>query len=135
MDLYRTPKLLILQLKRFARDRTRVGYYGMTSIASKNSDFVDFPVKGLDITDYVKGNKDGTKQVYDLFGVVCHSGSLYGGHYTAFGYNQAMGRWLDYNDSYVSKASEKDVVDASAYILFYRRREGGSEATIMPQEV
>ena len=135
MDLYKMPKLLILQLKRFARDRTRMGFYGMTSIASKNSDFVDFPLKGLDITDYVKGNSDGGKQVYDLFGVVCHSGSLYGGHYTAYCYNPVHGRWFDYNDSWVSAASEKDVVDASAYILFYRRRDAGPNEITHPMEV
>ena len=135
MDLYKVPRLLIIQLKRFSRDRVRSSFYGMVSGASKNSEFVDFPVKGLDITEYVKGGAEGQSHVYDLYGVVCHSGSLYGGHYTAYCYNPVVGRWLDYNDSWVSGAAEKDVVDASAYILFYRRRDAGPNEITHPMEI
>lgn len=61
--------------------------------------------------------------VYDLYGVVHHMGSLYGGHYVASAKNFVSGDWLNYDDSYVSRIRGADqVVSPSAYVLFYKRR-------------
>ena len=58
---------------------------------------------------------------YDLFAVVNHFGSMQGGHYTAV--VKAKGNWFEYNDSSVTKVSESKVRSASAYILFYKRKD------------
>ena len=61
--------------------------------------------------------------VYDLYGVVHHMGSLYGGHYVASAKNFCSGNWLNYDDSYVQPIrSESQVVSSSAYVLFYKRK-------------
>eukprot|EP00388_Colpodella_angusta_P019954 GDKJ01049843.1.p1 GENE.GDKJ01049843.1~~GDKJ01049843.1.p1 ORF type:complete len:575 (-),score=39.00 GDKJ01049843.1:249-1808(-) len=46
--------------------------------------------------------------LYALRGVVYHSGSLSGGHYTAACYNTEAGMWLDYNDSSVAPCERAD---------------------------
>jgi len=60
--------------------------------------------------------------IYDLFGVVNHSGSVNFGHYTANCKNWKDGKWYNFNDSFVSEVSEKDIVSRSAYLLFYERK-------------
>ncbi len=127
MDIYKLPNILIIQLKRFNKDgggRSRYGYSGVGMIvgSSKNSDTVDFPIDGLDMTRYVLDPHTGESTVYDLYAISNHSGSLYGGHYIAHCKNSMDGKWYCFNDSSVSKSSEAGLVDPSAYVLFYRRR-------------
>jgi ubiquitin C-terminal hydrolase len=61
--------------------------------------------------------------LYDLYGVINHHGSLYGGHYTAYCQNFLDKRWYEFNDSRVSQIGKNDVASAYSYVLFYRRRE------------
>lgn len=42
---------------------------------------MNFPVNDLDMNEFVLDKR--MKNVYDLTGVIYHSGSLNGGHYTA----------------------------------------------------
>ena len=100
---------------------------GIVMGSEKNGEYVDCPISGFDITDYLLGEKEGRENgerfVYDLYGVSNHMGSLYGGHYTAYAYNTEAGQWFNFDDSHVSRASESKVIGTSSYILFYRRRE------------
>jgi ubiquitin C-terminal hydrolase len=59
-------------------------------------------------------------QIYDLFGVVLHTGTLNGGHYTAICKN--VDDWYEFNDSQVIKLQQHElnkIVSNHAYILFY----------------
>jgi ubiquitin carboxyl-terminal hydrolase 4/11/15 len=64
-------------------------------------------------------------QVYDLFAVVLHTGTLNGGHYTALAKNKSSGanEWYEFNDHQVFKLSkneyQKKIISSHAYILFY----------------
>lgn len=80
--------------------------------------------------------------LYDLYGVVNHSGTLSFGHYTAQCFNEAEGKWFNYDDSYVSEIKPggyytgagmeqlqmderfltSEIVTPRAYLLFYKRR-------------
>ena len=65
--------------------------------------------------------------VYDLYGIVNHSGSLYGGHYTADCMNPYDKRWYRFNDSYVSEIDinsqgYSEYGSSSPYLLFYCKR-------------
>lgn len=61
--------------------------------------------------------------VYDCFGVSNHSGSMLGGHYTAYAKNISTNKWYSYNDSSVTEMHNlDDIVSGMAYIVFYRRR-------------
>jgi len=75
----------------------------------------------------VQSSKDAgassPKVLYDLFGIINHSGSLHQGHYIAT--VKVENRWYHCNDSFISYAGE--TVEESevngAYMLFYIRRD------------
>lgn len=61
--------------------------------------------------------------LYDLFGVINHTGTLHQGHYVAI--VKVNNHWYNCNDSFISYAGEtieESDVNA-AYMLFYTRRE------------
>ncbi len=113
-DLWKTPDVLILHLKRFSYNHLW---------RDKISTFVDFPVEGLDIKDWVVNRDEKNNTVYDLYAVSNHFGGLGGGHYTAYGKNILDKKWYNLDDSSVSPLSSPNQVrTAAAYVLFYVRR-------------
>ena len=64
-----------------------------------------------------------TESIYDLYGVVHHQGALSGGHYVASLKSEFDGKWRLFNDAQIYELLSRDVVDPSAYILFYMRRD------------
>jgi len=60
--------------------------------------------------------------LYDLYAVVHHQGALSGGHYVA-SLKSDDGQWRLFNDAQVYEIHSRDVIDSSAYILFYVRRD------------
>lgn len=64
-----------------------------------------------------------SEMLYDLYGVVHHQGALSGGHYVASLKSETDGQWRLYNDAQIYEIHSRDVVDSSAYILFYIRRD------------
>jgi ubiquitin carboxyl-terminal hydrolase 8 len=132
LSLSRLPPVLIIHLKRFS---SKNGVFW-----DKAETLVDYPVRSLDLTKYLppplpasgpdshasqtrraEDPRDQTGPfVYELYGVSNHSGSLSGGHYTAF-VKSARRHWKYCDDRTISEADEKDLVSKNAYILFYRR--------------
>jgi ubiquitin C-terminal hydrolase len=115
--IWRLPKVLVIHLKRF--------HYGKYRKEKITHD-VRFPVKNLDLSEFVKESKDiSVKDAkYSLFSIVNHSGSLNGGHYTADCMNPYDKKWYTFNDSMVREShvvSDKDteIEGESPYILFY----------------
>ena len=68
-------------------------------------------------------NDGRSEMLYDLYGVVHHQGALSGGHYVASLKSEFDGQWRLYNDAQIYEIHSRDVVDSSAYILFYIRRD------------
>ncbi|KAL1844377.1 hypothetical protein VTJ49DRAFT_56 [Mycothermus thermophilus] len=113
-DLWKTPDILVVHLKRFSSSGWR---------RDKLEILVDFPIEGLDLTNRVIDQDSGKQEIYDLIAVDDHWGGLGGGHYTAFAKNWVDGEWYEYNDASVSKVRDVSrVVSPAAYLLFYRRR-------------
>ena len=115
--LYSAAPILIIQLKRF--------YFSSASHRrDKIGTFIDFPLNGLDLRDFVM-NWDSEKNeepIYDCYAVSNHYGGLGGGHYTAYAKNN--GQWCYFDDSRVTEVNdEKEVVSEAAYVLYYRRRD------------
>ena len=104
------PTILSIDIKRFNNSNR------------KNQILVSFPVENLDLGKYVIGYKnDG--YIYDLYGVCNHSGSVMGGHYTAYVKN-ANNKWYMFNDTSVSELKNtNDIVSPKAYCLFYRKKQ------------
>lgn len=106
LKVYKCPQVLIVHLKRFNQ-----------ATHSKITTSVDYP-DILDSGDFVTSNE---KYKYKLIGVVIHSGSLFGGHYTACALTQTTNKWHLYDDSRVTEISQKSAHVGNAYVLFYQR--------------
>ncbi|KAK2727129.1 ubiquitin carboxyl-terminal hydrolase 8-like isoform X1 [Artemia franciscana] len=102
LDLIRTPKILIVTLKRFSKDFQQW---------TKRQTFVEYPKTGLRISG----------STYKLVATVNHFGTVNGGHYTASVYHPDLKVWHKYDDSEVSILREDDVISKEAYILFYSK--------------
>lgn len=87
-DLWKTPDILVVHLKRFSSSGWR---------RDKLDIKVDFPVEGLDLTRRVINKETGKEEIYDLIAVDDHWGGLGGGHYTAFAKSFVDGDWYEYN--------------------------------------
>lgn len=64
-----------------------------------------------------------SEMLYDLYGVVHHQGALSTGHYVASLKSETDGQWRLFNDAQIYEIHPRDVVDSSAYLLFYIRRD------------
>lgn len=62
------------------------------------------------------------ENVYDLYAVCNHMGTMTRGHYTAYCRNPADGQWYMFDDNHVQPMSEEQLVTAGAYLLFYIRQ-------------
>lgn len=132
LSLARLPPILLVHLKRFEANGR---------FSDKIDTFVDFPIKSLDLTNYMPpplppgadkselngglpmSTSDPRTQLppyrYDLYGVTNHYGNLSSGHYTAF--IASNGGWMYCDDSSVKAVDPKQVVNQKAYVLFYKR--------------
>jgi ubiquitin C-terminal hydrolase len=109
LKFWSLPKILIITLKRFSFENN-----------NKNEVYVDYPLKGLDLSKYIIGY-DAESYIYDLYGVCNHYGNILGGHYTSIVKVQED-EWLHFNDTQIIKASISDILSCYAYCLFYRKR-------------
>ncbi|XP_078393582.1 ubiquitin carboxyl-terminal hydrolase 21 isoform X2 [Cetorhinus maximus] len=107
LTIQRFPTFLVLHLNRFS-----LSHYGIR----KSTTYVEFPLYGLSLRQCA-ANKAGNP-IYDLYAVCNHTGTVNGGHYTA--YCKSGGKWHVYNDSRVSLMQENQVVSTEAYVLFYQ---------------
>ena len=82
-ELWKTPDILVMHLKRFSSSGMR---------RDKLDVLVDFPIENLDLTSRVIETEEGKSEIYDLFAVDNHWGGLGGGHYTAFAKNYTDAR-------------------------------------------
>ncbi|XP_067882079.1 ubiquitin carboxyl-terminal hydrolase 45 isoform X2 [Heterodontus francisci] len=133
------PPILNLHLKRFHQTGLSL---------RKINRHVDFPLV-LDLAPFCSSNcknvGEGNKVLYSLYGVVEHSGSMRGGHYTAYVQVRAAnktlseqlpenkniqgfrdvgappGQWVYVNDTHVQTVPEARVLNAQAYLLFYEQ--------------
>ena len=92
-----------------------------TNEVYKMTNYIRYPVCGLDLEPFIAFPQQGTCYIYDLYGVVNHFGNMAGGHYTAFVLSH--GEWYEYDDSSVEKVTESAVKTRNAYCLFYKRRD------------
>jgi len=103
------PSIMVIDIKRFNHR------------SQKNQIMVTFPLEDFDVSSYVVGYKKES-YVYDLYGICNHSGSSYGGHYTAFIKN-ANGKWYHFNDTNVTEITNlQELITPKAYCLFYRKK-------------
>ncbi|XP_022060577.1 ubiquitin carboxyl-terminal hydrolase 45 isoform X2 [Acanthochromis polyacanthus] len=129
------PPVITLHLKRFHQA-------GMN--LRKVNRHVDFPLI-LDLAPFCsascKNLAAGERVLYSLYGIVEHSGSMRGGHYTAYvkvrapqrkteqhhknlsgardASSSSQGQWVYVSDTTVQTVPESRVLNSQAYLLFY----------------
>ena len=110
LEIYKTPKILIIQIKRFNRIR-------------KLDTKVYFPISNLDISKNIISEDKNKNIKYDLFAVANHYGSLNFGHYTAICKNTFDNKWYEFNDSMVSEINDTSrIISENAYVLYYKQQ-------------
>lgn len=108
VTFYRLPKVLVIQLKRFAVTAHR---------REKLTTEVTVP-ENLDLTSHARWAPQPVAGNYRLYAVSHHKGSLSFGHYVADCMDS--GQWFRFDDSQVSGVS-LPLRSSSAYVLFYAR--------------
>jgi len=131
VNLWRLPEVLILGLKRY-KQQSNDNWMGGGVGRKKIENFIDFPLDGLNVRNYLPGNSpllelDDDETKYDLFAVCNHYGRMGFGHYTAVARSwEGPGlspNWFAFDDDAVSKCSSTpEVKSSAAYVLFYRKR-------------
>ena len=117
--LWRTPKILILHLKRFI-------FNNHGEVIKKNTDNIDYPIRNLDLSKYfnpISPYKNSSK--YDLFGINIHQAigcrtNTHIGHYVSVIKNINNYNWYLYNDD-AEVLKVDDLQTSNAYMLFYYR--------------
>ena len=122
--LWKSPKILVLHIKRFL-----VNSFGIPTQKITNN--VTYPIKNLDLEKYfdpASPYKSSCK--YDLIGINIHQAFGYGnninaGHYTSIVKNIMNNNWYLYNDSNQVKMAytKENLQNANAYLLFYYRHD------------
>lgn len=98
------PDVLHLQLKRFQYDIEH-------DIMMKINDRYEFP-ESFDAAPYLSEDADKSESyVYQLHGVLVHSGDLNAGHYYAFIKPTTDGWFYKYDDDRVTKATIREVLE------------------------
>ncbi|XP_018427250.1 PREDICTED: ubiquitin carboxyl-terminal hydrolase 42 [Nanorana parkeri] len=106
--IHRTSNVLTLSLKRFA-----------SFSGGKLSKEIKYP-EYLDIRPYTS-HPSGDALIYKLYAVLVHSGfSCHTGHYYSY-IKASNDQWYLMNDSIVSSADIRTVLNQQAYLLFYIR--------------
>ena len=125
-DFISLPPVLQLHLARFEYDYD-------TDMMVKVNDKQTFPEE-IDLNPYTK--EQTGDNIYELFGVLVHAGSINGGHYYAYLRPTKEKEWFSFNDSIVKRATKKEAIDDnfgkenpmkfdkgfSAYMLVYIKK-------------
>ena len=98
------PRILIIHLKRWNNN------------LRKNQRIIHFDLNTLNMDKYMENNKNVN---YNLFGIINHSGNIFGGHYHSFIKND-NNKWYNYNDTNVNEIKETNIKTNKNYVLFYR---------------
>lgn len=108
IELFHSPKILIIHLKRFNNDNQKI------------NNFINYPINNLEINNFILTKNEYKKTIYDLFAICNHYGSISFGHYISICKNFKKNKWYEINDSKIKEINEAEIVNNNAYILFYR---------------
>ncbi|KAL5491640.1 hypothetical protein EMCRGX_G016971, partial [Ephydatia muelleri] len=110
LSISRMPQIVMIYLKRFQNDK-----YGRRV---KLNTSVEIPFRDLDLSSLMSSPNHPSPK-YRLFAAINHSGTIHGGHYTA--YANREGQWFHFNDEYVTKVTQCSERTVTAYVLFYEK--------------
>ena len=114
--LQKLPPYLIMHVRRFQRNNF---------FAEKNPTIVNFPLKNLDLKDYIHPDwvKQNPETHYDLVANVCHEGKPQEGTWKAQVYHAPKGEWLETQDLRVTPIMPQQVALSESFIMIYKRQD------------
>ncbi|KAL8096943.1 hypothetical protein AgCh_030140 [Apium graveolens] len=112
------PQYLILHMRRFTKNNFFV---------EKNPTLVNFPVKNLELKDYIplpapKG-KEKVRSKYDLIANIVHDGKPGEGSYRLFVQRKSEELWYEMQDLHVSETLPQMVALSETYVKIYEQQE------------
>ncbi|KAK3591917.1 hypothetical protein CHS0354_005136 [Potamilus streckersoni] len=113
--IHKLPQILRLHLKRFRWSGRLHREKINTHVAVDDL---------LDLMPFCSQRTNGKKADYEykLTGLIMHHGKGFGsGHYTAYVWNNEAASWVHCNDSRLQMVTQEDVLQAQAYIVFYKQ--------------
>lgn len=111
LDIWIPPQILIIHLKRFNPDQSKI------------NNKVIFPINDLNINPFMaKYPEKISKNIYDLICIINHVGTINSGHYFSFVKSTINGNWYCANDESINVINESDLITEAAYILIYRKK-------------
>ena len=120
---WKTPKLLIIHIKRFIVNNSGI-------ISKKLTNKIEYPLYDLDMRKYIHNESPFIeKSKYDLIGVNIHqefgSFGINSGHYTSLVKNRLDNNWYLFNDSSnpIIQTKKIHLQNRNAYLLFYYRKD------------
>ncbi|KAL6873708.1 hypothetical protein ACP4OV_013790 [Aristida adscensionis] len=114
----RLPKYLILHMRRFTKNNFFI---------EKNPTLVNFPVKNLELKDYIPLPKpkenDKLRSKYDLIANIVHDGKPGEGCYRVFVQRKSEEAWYEMQDLHVTETLPQMVALSEAYMQIYEQHE------------
>ncbi|XP_062229623.1 uncharacterized protein LOC133927261 [Phragmites australis] len=114
----RLPKYLILHMRRFTKNNFFV---------EKNPTLVNFPVKNLELKDYIPLPKpkdnDKLRSKYDLIANMVHDGKPGEGCYRVFVQRKSEEAWYEMQDLHVTETLPQMVALSETYMQIYEQHE------------
>jgi len=107
--LSRLPRYLIVHIKRFSRNTQQ--------FAEKNPTIVNFPVRGLEMGNYVS---PPTSAKYHLMASLQHDGTPEAGSYRGFVHFRANDQWYEVQDLHVNGVHPQLISVSESYIQIWR---------------
>ncbi|KAL5206870.1 hypothetical protein ABZP36_035079 [Zizania latifolia] len=115
-QVIRLPKYMILHMRRFTKNNFFV---------EKNPTLVNFPVKNLELKDYIPLPKpednEKLRSKYDLIANIVHDGKPGDGCYRVFVQRKSEEAWYEMQDLHVSETLPQMVALSEAYMQIYEQ--------------
>jgi len=111
----RLPRYLIVHIKRFSKNTQH--------FLEKNPTIVNFPVRNLDLSNYVEMSEEeraaGASHKYHLMSSIQHDGPPDTGAYRAFVHFKANDSWYEMQDLHCNGVHPQLISVSESYIQFY----------------
>eukprot|EP00398_MALV-I-01_sp_L67-1_P000996 gene996-721_t len=120
--LQKLPPYLIMHVRRFKKNNF---------FTEKNPTIVNFPLKNLDLKDYIHPDwvARNPETHYDLVANVCHEGKPTDGTWKAQVYYAPKGEWFETQDLRVTPVMPQMVALSESYIMIYKRQDVQPDGT------
>lgn len=121
-SIRRLPPYLVFMVRRFRKNNF---------FLEKNPTIVNFPIKGLDMREYVHPDAQAANPEarYDLVCNVCHDGKPKDGTYKCQALHAPTQQWFEIHDLRVSQVLPQMVALTETYMQIYQRQDVEADGT------